>query len=46
VWLVHGEKPGGWALCGGGLILLATLLNTWKQTAAVSSKVRGRSADM
>jgi drug/metabolite transporter (DMT)-like permease len=46
VWLVHGEKPGGWALCGGGLILSATLLNTWKQTAAVSSKVRGRSADM
>ena len=34
VWLVHGEKPGVWALCGGGLILSATLLNTWRQTAA------------
>jgi drug/metabolite transporter (DMT)-like permease len=33
VWLVHGEKPGVWALCGGGLILFATLLNTWRQTA-------------
>jgi drug/metabolite transporter (DMT)-like permease len=33
VWLVHGEKPGVWALCGGGLILAATLLNTWKKTA-------------
>jgi drug/metabolite transporter, DME family len=36
VWLVHGEKPGVWALCGGGLILAATLLNTWKQTAIVA----------
>jgi drug/metabolite transporter (DMT)-like permease len=32
VWLVHGEKPGGWALSGGVLILLATLLNTLRQT--------------
>lgn len=46
VWLVHGEKPGGWALCGGGLILLATLLNTWRQTASTSVKLRGPSADM
>jgi drug/metabolite transporter (DMT)-like permease len=37
VWLVHGEKPGVWALCGGGLILAATLLNTWRQTAAASA---------
>lgn len=34
VWLVHGEKPGVWALSGGGLILSATLLNTWRQTSA------------
>jgi drug/metabolite transporter, DME family len=37
VWLVHGEKPGEWALCGGALILAATLLNTWRQTMAASS---------
>jgi len=37
VWLVHGERPGVWALAGGGLILLATLLNTWRQTAAAAS---------
>jgi len=37
VWLVHGEKPGVWALSGGALILSATLLNTWKQTARASS---------
>jgi drug/metabolite transporter (DMT)-like permease len=28
-WLVHGERPGGWALAGGVLIILATALNTW-----------------
>jgi len=33
VWLVHGEKPGEWALAGGVLILSATLLNTWRQAA-------------
>jgi len=27
-WLVHGEKPGGWALAGGAIILSATLVNT------------------
>ncbi len=33
-WLVHGEKPGPWALAGGGLILSATLINTlrWRAT--------------
>lgn len=34
VWLVHGEKPGVWALAGGALILSATLLNTWRQRRA------------
>jgi DME family drug/metabolite transporter len=28
-WLVHAERPSGWALAGGALILLATLSNTW-----------------
>jgi DME family drug/metabolite transporter len=34
VWLVHGEKPGVWALCGGGLVLLATLQNAWRQNSS------------
>jgi drug/metabolite transporter (DMT)-like permease len=47
VWLVHGEKPGVWALAGGVLILSATLLNTWKQTAAAPNpEGRAASADM
>ncbi len=29
-WLVHGERPGAWALAGGGIILSATLVNTWR----------------
>jgi len=31
VWafLVHGERPGAWAIAGGALILAATLANTW-----------------
>jgi drug/metabolite transporter (DMT)-like permease len=37
VWLVHGERPGAWALTGAGLILSATLLNTWRQTAAAAA---------
>jgi drug/metabolite transporter (DMT)-like permease len=31
VWLVHGERPGAWPLAGGAVILVATLLNAWKQ---------------
>jgi DME family drug/metabolite transporter len=27
-WLVHGEKPGPWAVAGGAIILSATLVNT------------------
>jgi drug/metabolite transporter, DME family len=27
-WLVHGERPGGWSLAGGLLILLATLVKS------------------
>jgi len=28
-WLVHGERPGGWAILGGVLILGASALKTW-----------------
>ncbi len=27
-WLVHGERPGGWAVAGGALILTGTVLRT------------------
>jgi DME family drug/metabolite transporter len=28
-WIVHGERPGGWSLAGGALILLATVVKSW-----------------
>jgi drug/metabolite transporter (DMT)-like permease len=31
-WLVHDERPSGWAPAGGALILGATALNTWWQS--------------
>jgi drug/metabolite transporter (DMT)-like permease len=31
-WLVHGEKPGVTKLAGGAVILLATLINTWRHS--------------
>jgi drug/metabolite transporter (DMT)-like permease len=34
VWLIHGERPGPWALTGGAIILLATLANTWRTKRA------------
>jgi drug/metabolite transporter (DMT)-like permease len=33
-WLVHGERPGAWALAGGVAILGATLLKTWLDARA------------
>jgi drug/metabolite transporter, DME family len=30
-WLVHGERPRGWSLAGGAVILAATLVHTWRQ---------------
>jgi drug/metabolite transporter (DMT)-like permease len=33
-WMVHGERPGAWALAGGGLILAASLVHTWRQSRA------------
>ncbi len=32
VWLIHGEKPGVWAMAGGSLILGAALVNAWRQS--------------
>jgi drug/metabolite transporter, DME family len=29
-WMIQGERPGGWALAGGAVILSATLANTWR----------------
>ncbi len=28
-WLVHGERPGGGSLAGGGVIILATVVKSW-----------------
>jgi drug/metabolite transporter (DMT)-like permease len=28
-WLVLGERPGGWAIGGGAVIVAATLVSTW-----------------
>jgi drug/metabolite transporter, DME family len=33
-WLVHGEKPGAWALAGGAIIVSATLGNSWRARTA------------
>lgn len=30
-WLVHGERPRNWSLAGGAVILIATLVHTWRQ---------------
>ncbi len=35
VWMVHGERPGPWPLTGGGVILAATLVNTWRQSKVI-----------
>ena len=29
-WLLHGERPGGLAICGGALILLASAARMWE----------------
>jgi drug/metabolite transporter (DMT)-like permease len=33
-WLVHGERPGWWAVSGGAIILLATVVHTWFESRA------------
>ncbi|MDE3167826.1 MAG: DMT family transporter, partial [Acidobacteriota bacterium] len=35
-WLFHGERPNGWALAGGGVIIGATLVNTWVKARRAS----------
>ncbi len=30
-WLIGGERPAAWSLAGGGLILTATFVHTWRQ---------------
>lgn len=35
-WLVHGEAPNQFALLGGGIILVATTVRTWWDTAATT----------
>jgi drug/metabolite transporter (DMT)-like permease len=32
-WLTQGEKPGGWAILGGAMILGATLVKAWLDRA-------------
>jgi drug/metabolite transporter (DMT)-like permease len=36
-WLLHGERPGPWALAGGAVILGATALRTVRDVRAASS---------
>ena len=33
VWLLYAERPGGWALAGGAVILGAALANAWRARA-------------
>lgn len=42
VWalIVHGERPGGWALAGGATILGATMMKTWWDARATSAAAR------
>jgi drug/metabolite transporter, DME family len=37
-WLVHGERPGAWALLGGGIILTATTVKAWLDAREVSPR--------
>lgn len=36
-WMVHGERPGRWALAGGVVILSSTLANTWRKSLAAAA---------
>lgn len=40
-WLIQGERPGVWSLCGGALILLATIVKGW-----VDGRVAGEAAKL
>ncbi len=39
-WLVHGERPGTLALCGGVTILVATAAKSWADTQGVPGGAR------
>ena len=36
-WMIHGERPGAWALAGGALNLGASVLKTWNDSRLVPS---------
>ena len=38
-WFIHGERPGLRSLAGGGMIVCATLLNTWRQRTAAKPSI-------
>lgn len=40
-YLVHGERPGAWALAGGAVILSATLAKTWLDARRTAAAARG-----
>lgn len=33
-WMVHGERPGGWSMAGGAVILLSTVAKSWVDARA------------
>jgi len=39
-WLVHGERPGAWAVAGGALILGATIVKTWRDSTRLDPAAR------
>ena len=39
-WLVHSERPGSWAIVGGGLILLASVFKVWGDRVESSAVAR------
>lgn len=41
-WLVHGERPGAWALAGGATILGATLIDTWHRAGRRRAALQDR----
>jgi DME family drug/metabolite transporter len=40
-WLVHGERPGTLALCGGVTILLGTAAKSWADTRGIPAPTAG-----
>lgn len=41
-WLLHGERPGLWALAGGAVVVLATLVRTWARARSGVDSRQGR----